>query len=125
MPNGADYLVTSADTRKKKITTRRRSSAAGDNWQPIGQVAERVVTSGVSQTPRRRAIRSAERQHLSKLTATEIVDDTLRVLEDPDDEMLAAGADELVHALPVGTPPAYRRDLAGVIWRAMLYRART
>src|ERR1700687_717495 len=119
MPNENDYLVTSADTRKKK-----KRATSGD-FQPLGATAERLAKSHQWwKTPRRRAIGSAAINHQREV-ATEIVDLTLDILADPDDEMLAAGAEELAHALPSEAKPTYRRDLAGVIWRAMLHRART
>jgi hypothetical protein len=122
MPAENNYLVTPAVIRKRK-----KRAAPGycepDNWQPIGTVAKRVAAGGVSQTLRRRAIKSASINHHPEI-AEEIVDVTLGILVDPDDEMLAAGAEELALAL-ADAKPAYRRDLAGVVWRAMMSRVRT
>lgn len=74
-----------------------------------------------------RAINSL-RAYMHPDFAIEAVEDVLRILGDPDRDMLDAGRAELDLAL--GKPadrqhgPAYRRDLCGVIFRAMLDRAR-
>lgn len=50
-----------------------------------------------------------------------VVERVLDMLNDPDAEMVAAGVEELRQALP-GAERQYLRDLARVIWRAMLSR---
>lgn len=52
-----------------------------------------------------------------------IIERVLDILDDPDREMLEAGAMELAKALPPGATKAYLRNLAGVVFRAMLSRA--
>jgi hypothetical protein len=67
---------------------------------------------------------------IRKLAATcgmrdpEIVDLVLDTLSEPDAEMLAAGEQELATAFGPGSDKAYRRRLAAVIWRSMLFRVR-
>lgn len=76
-------------------------------------------------TLKRRAI-NALRAYMYPELAIEAVEDVLRILGDPDRDMLDAGKAELDLAL--GKPAdrqhgaAYRRDLCAVIWRAMLDR---
>lgn len=81
------------------------------------------MTAGLS--PRDDAIFQLEGKHdVKRKLATSYVDTTFATLEEPDRDMLDAGAGELARALPAGTGKAYLRDLAGVIWGAMLSRAR-
>jgi hypothetical protein len=90
--------------------------------------AKASASATVSAIPRRRAIRIATLSHHARV-ATEIVDVTLAVLAEPDAEMLEAGMVELAQMFPPTPLPgaltkAQLRALAGVVWGAMLYRAR-
>lgn len=58
------------------------------------------------------------------LHAKVAVDAVFYRLREPDREMLEAGARELATAMPPGMGQAYARDLAGVVFRAMLEAAR-
>lgn len=55
--------------------------------------------------------------------ASMVADVVLAELAEPDQFMLEAGMAELDRALPRAAK-AYVRDLAGVVWRSMLARAR-
>lgn len=61
---------------------------------------------------------------LDEQDAQDAVKTVLDQLADPDRDMLAAGAAEMAQALPKGARRAYAQTLAGIIWRAMLERAR-
>lgn len=81
-------------------------------------------------SPRADAIQTLRKHYgLDNQQAPLIVDQVLAQLADPDRDMLAAGAVELERALPPEAAKgrggrAYVRNLAAVIWRAMLDRAR-
>jgi hypothetical protein len=68
-----------------------------------------------------RARRTLVNEHgLLAETAELAVKVVLDELVHPDATMIAAGAAEL--ATPSSKPTPYYRELAGVVWRAMLYR---
>lgn len=76
-------------------------------------------------SPRAEAIRLLRRHYeLDATTAPLVVDQVFANISEPDRDMLAAGAAELAKALPPKSGKAYCRNLAGVVWRAMLERAR-
>lgn len=66
---------------------------------------------------------SPRRDAIDRGVAPHDVDVVLRSLAEPDRDMQESGAAEIELALPPGTTPSYRRNLAGAIWRAMLARA--
>jgi hypothetical protein len=75
-------------------------------------------------SPGQKAVRTvAATYRVTGTTGRILVDAVVRELAEPDREMQEAGAAELLQALPPGTTPSYRRELAGVVWRAMLARA--
>jgi hypothetical protein len=65
-----------------------------------------------------------ERLELDEDTAKTAVETVFEQLLEPDRDMLQAGVNEVAPALPLGLPRSYARDLAALVWRAMLQRAR-
>lgn len=71
--------------------------------------------------------RLVEHYHMDAKEAELVAGVVLDELAKPDAEMLRAGGDELRHAIARPQPAhgfdAYIRNLAGVVWNAMLHRA--
>jgi hypothetical protein len=65
-----------------------------------------------------------EQLELDEDTAKVAVDIVFENLVDPDRDMLQAGAAEMAPSLPKGGGSGYGRELAALVWRAMLQRAR-
>lgn len=61
---------------------------------------------------------------MDRVSALSVVNHILGMLDFPDRYMLGAGMSELASALPPSAATAYRRNLARVIWCAMLAEAR-
>jgi predicted transcriptional regulator len=76
-------------------------------------------------SPRQRAVKRVCQSINDKsgVLAEYAVEDVFAELRDPDRDMIDAGLAELERALPAGTSKIYRRQLARVIWNAMLDRA--
>lgn len=61
---------------------------------------------------------------MDRTSALSVINHLLGMLNTPDRYMLGAGMSELAIALPSEAKTAYRRNLARVIWCAMLDEAR-
>jgi hypothetical protein len=93
------------------------------------QLAATAGGTGYPRTPRGRAIDRLLWELSAHLIITldraEVgahVDEVLDAIAEPDDEMLAAGLDELRHDMSI-RDQRHDRDLVRAIWRAMLERA--
>ena len=78
-------------------------------WESPGKVAVQALV---------------EERDFHEATAEIAVETVFEHLAEPDRDMLEAGAAEMAQALPKGARRTYARQLAAVVWRAMIERAR-
>jgi hypothetical protein len=78
-------------------------------WESPGKVAVQALV---------------EERDFHEATAEIAVKTVFEHLAEPDRDMLEAGAAEIAQSLPKGARRAYARQLAAIIWRAMIERAR-